>query len=63
MQIAYGPQPTLPLISGTIAEGTTAILIILAMGVGLIDPKLLIDRCGEKPRWAGAKAARPSLYG
>jgi len=32
------------------------------MGVGLIGPKLLIDRCGEKPGWGGAKAARSSLY-
>ena len=34
-----------------------------SMGVGLIAPKLLIDRFGEKPRWTGAKPTLPSLYG
>ena len=63
VQIADGSHATLALISATIADGTTAILIILAMGAGLIGPKLLIDRFGEKPKWAGAKPARPSLYG
>jgi len=63
VQIADGPQPTLHLISGTIADGTTAILIILAMSVGLIGPKLLIDRFGEKSRKSRANPALPSLYG
>jgi uncharacterized membrane protein YjjB (DUF3815 family) len=63
VQIADGPHTTVGLISGTIADGATAFLIILAMGLGLIVPKLLIDRFGEKARWAGAKPARPSLYG
>jgi hypothetical protein len=49
--------------SAKLADGTTAFLIVLAMGVGLIVPKLLIDRLGENSRWAGATAARPSLYG
>jgi uncharacterized membrane protein YjjB (DUF3815 family) len=35
---------TLELISGTIADGVTAITIILAMSFGLIFPKLAIDR-------------------
>jgi uncharacterized membrane protein YjjB (DUF3815 family) len=63
VRIAEGSQTTLELISGTIADGATAFLIILAMGIGLIGPKLLIDRFGGKPRWAAATPARPSLYG
>ena len=63
VSIADGSDTTLALISVTIADGTTAILIILATGVGLIGPRLLIDRFGERPRWAGAKLAHPSLYG
>jgi len=52
VSIADGSDTTLALISVTIAGGTTAILIILATGVGLIAPTLLIDRFGERPRWA-----------
>jgi hypothetical protein len=62
VSIADGSHTTLALINVTIADGTTAIIIIIAMGVGLIGTKLLIDRFGERPRWAGAKLAHPSLY-
>jgi uncharacterized membrane protein YjjB (DUF3815 family) len=43
MQIADGSHATFDLISGTIADGTTAVFIILAMSFGLIVPKIAID--------------------
>lgn len=43
VQIADGEQTTLPLITGTISTGMTATIIILAMSLGLIIPKLVID--------------------
>ena len=42
VQIAGGSQTTLPLISGTIADGMTALTIILAMSLGLIAPKMVV---------------------
>ena len=63
VNIADGSHTTLALISGTIADGTTAMLVILAMGVGLIAPKILIDRFGKKPGRADGKPAALSLYG
>jgi uncharacterized membrane protein YjjP (DUF1212 family) len=43
VQIHGGAAPTLPLIQGTIADGMTAFIIVLAMSLGLIVPKLIID--------------------
>jgi hypothetical protein len=37
----------LELLGATIADGMTAINIILAMSFGLIVPKILIDRLGD----------------
>jgi uncharacterized membrane protein YjjB (DUF3815 family) len=48
VQLADGSHTTLALISGTIADGVTAINIILAMSVGLIVPKIVIDRLSER---------------
>jgi uncharacterized membrane protein YjjB (DUF3815 family) len=48
LQLAGGSHPTLELISGTIADGMTAVIIILAMSLGLILPKLAIDRLSER---------------
>jgi methylglyoxal synthase len=42
-QIISGPQAGSQLISATIADGTIALFIILAMSLGLIVPKLVID--------------------
>ena len=52
VQIADGEQTTLPLIAGTISTGTTAAIIILAMSLGLIIPKLVIDYLGNRSRHA-----------
>jgi uncharacterized membrane protein YjjB (DUF3815 family) len=43
LQIAGGSQTTLELITATIADGTTAMIVTLAMSFGLITPKLVID--------------------
>jgi uncharacterized membrane protein YjjP (DUF1212 family) len=48
LQLADGSQTTLQLLSGTIGDGLTAMLIILAMSFGLIVPKLVIDAICEK---------------
>src|SRR5213594_1769185 len=48
LQAAGGSHPTLELISGTIADGMTALTIILAMSLGLILPRLAIDRLSER---------------
>jgi uncharacterized membrane protein YjjB (DUF3815 family) len=47
-QLADGTQTTLDLLGATIANGLTALSIVLAMSFGLIAPKLLIDRLSEK---------------
>jgi uncharacterized membrane protein YjjB (DUF3815 family) len=48
VQLANGPQRTLDLMSTTIADGSTAILIILAMSFGLIVPKMAIDWLSQR---------------
>jgi uncharacterized membrane protein YjjB (DUF3815 family) len=48
LQIADGSQTTVELISATIADGMTAATIMLAMSLGLIVPKLAIDRLSER---------------
>jgi uncharacterized membrane protein YjjB (DUF3815 family) len=48
VQLAGGSEPTLQLISGTIADGMTAIIIILAMSLGLIIPKMIVDYLGSR---------------
>jgi|SRR5277367_996024 len=47
VQLAEGSHTTLELISATIADGSTALAIILAMSVGLLISKLAIDHFGE----------------
>ena len=48
LQLADGSHTTLELISATIADGMTAVTIILAMSFGLIIPKLVIDWLCER---------------
>jgi len=52
VQIAGGAETTLTLLQGTISAGTTASIIILAMSLGLIVPKLIIDYIGNRSRQA-----------
>ena len=48
LQLADGSHTTLELISATIADGMTAVTIILAMSFGLIVPKMGIDRLSDR---------------
>jgi len=48
VQIAGGSHTTLELMSATLSDGITAIIIILAMSFGLIVPKMLIDSFYDK---------------
>ena len=48
VQLAGGLQPTLQLIGETIADGMTALIIILAMSLGLIIPKIIVDYLGHR---------------
>ena len=47
VQIAGDTQTTLSLIQGTISAGMTASIIILAMSLGLIIPKMIVDYLGD----------------
>jgi uncharacterized membrane protein YjjB (DUF3815 family) len=47
LQLADGSHTTLELMAATIADGMTAIMIMLAMCFGLIVPKIIIDRLGD----------------
>jgi uncharacterized membrane protein YjjP (DUF1212 family) len=48
VQLAHGSNTTLALVSATIADGMTAITIVLAMSLGLILPKMAIDRLSDR---------------
>ncbi len=54
VQMAGGSQTSLELISATIADGMTAMIITLTMSFGLITPKLAIDYLSE--RWTQTKS-------
>ena len=47
LQLANSSNSTSPVLGSTLASGLTAIMIILAMSVGLIVPKLIIDRLAQ----------------
>jgi len=44
LQLANNSHTTLDLLGATIADGMTAVTIILAMSFGIIVPKIAIDR-------------------
>jgi len=48
VQLADGSHTTVELIGATIADGMTAVSILLAMSFGLIVPKMAIDRLGDR---------------
>jgi uncharacterized membrane protein YjjP (DUF1212 family) len=48
VQIAGDAQTTLPLIQGTISDGMVASIIILAMSLGLVIPKMIVDYLGNR---------------
>jgi uncharacterized membrane protein YjjP (DUF1212 family) len=48
LELADGSHTTLELLSATAADGLTAGVIIFAMGLGLILPKMAIDRLSER---------------
>jgi uncharacterized membrane protein YjjP (DUF1212 family) len=48
VQLAGGSEPTLQLIRATIADGMTASIIILAMSLGLIIPKMIVDQLSKR---------------
>jgi uncharacterized membrane protein YjjB (DUF3815 family) len=47
LQLTSAASTTVELLSATIADGITAITIILAMSFGLIAPKLVVARFGD----------------
>jgi uncharacterized membrane protein YjjB (DUF3815 family) len=48
IQLAHSSHTTLELISGTIADGVTALTIIFATSLGLVVPKMAIDRISNE---------------
>jgi uncharacterized membrane protein YjjB (DUF3815 family) len=48
VQITTGTETSLTLIAGTISAGMTALIIVLAMSLGLIIPKLIIDYVADR---------------
>ena len=48
LQLADGSNSNLELLRATIADGTTAVAILLAMSFGLIVPAMAIDYLGER---------------
>jgi hypothetical protein len=47
LQLADASHTTLELLSATLADGLTAVMILLAMSFGLIVPKMAVDRLSE----------------
>jgi uncharacterized membrane protein YjjP (DUF1212 family) len=61
VQLAGGSEPTLQLISATIADGMTASIIILAMSLGLIIPKMIVDHLGNQSTQAKIMGAAENV--
>jgi uncharacterized membrane protein YjjP (DUF1212 family) len=60
VQIGSGAPTTLQLLGATASDGMIAVMIILAMSIGLIIPKMLIDFVGD--RYAQAKSNEAEKY-
>jgi uncharacterized membrane protein YjjP (DUF1212 family) len=54
VQLVSGAQTTLDLVSATLADGITAVTIVLAMSFGLIVPRVVIDRLSDRSKLQGA---------
>jgi uncharacterized membrane protein YjjP (DUF1212 family) len=63
VQLAEGSHTTPELIRATTADGVTAITIILAMSLGLIVPKMAIDRLGDDRSRPGPEERRQRRAG
>jgi uncharacterized membrane protein YjjP (DUF1212 family) len=48
VRLAGRSDATLPLIHATIADGVTAVTVILAMSIGLVAPKIIIDYLSDR---------------
>ena len=57
VQIAGGGQATLSLVQETISSGLTAATVILAMSLGLIVPKMIVDYLGSRSTQSGIVGA------
>jgi uncharacterized membrane protein YjjB (DUF3815 family) len=57
VQIAGGAETTMTLLQDTVSAGTTASIIIVAMSLGLVVPKMIIDYFGNRSRRAAIMAA------
>jgi uncharacterized membrane protein YjjP (DUF1212 family) len=57
VQIAGGAETTMTLLQDTISAGTTASIIIVAMSLGLVVPKMIIDYFGNRSRQAESMGA------
>jgi uncharacterized membrane protein YjjP (DUF1212 family) len=57
VQIAGGGQATLSLVQETISSGLTAVTVILAMSLGLIVPKMIVDYLGSRSTQSGIVGA------
>jgi uncharacterized membrane protein YjjP (DUF1212 family) len=58
LQMAEGTKPTLDIIGPTLVDGMTALLIILAMSIGLVVPKMVIDRLDDRSAHARSLEAK-----
>jgi uncharacterized membrane protein YjjB (DUF3815 family) len=54
LQLAHNSKTTLDLLGATIADGMTAVTIILAMSFGVIAPKIVIDSLADRTARAGS---------
>jgi uncharacterized membrane protein YjjP (DUF1212 family) len=48
LEISRGPQSALELLNATASDGLTAAIIILAMGLGLVVPKMVVDYFSDR---------------